>query len=79
MRGIRPTPGPKAVREHLTQARSATLERKQRTRKLIQMGDVLASYGFESSDELDQLMQAMVGNEENRQWLIDRGVQHTER
>ena len=78
-KGMGPTPGQKAARAQLAEARRATLERKQRTRNLIQMGGVLASYGFESPDQVDELMRAMVGDGENRQWLIVHGVQHTER
>ena len=79
MRGNRPTPEQKRARVQLTEARKASLERKKRTRRLIQMGDVLVSYGFESPDQVDKLMQVMVGDEENRQWLIEHGVQYTER
>ena len=79
MRGVRPTPEQKRARAQMAEARKASLERKKRTRRLIQMGDVLVSYGFESPDQVDELMQVMIGDEENRQWLIEHGVQYTER
>ena len=78
-RGTRPTPGQKRARAQLAEARKATSDRKKRTRNLIQMGAVLASYGFESPDQVDELMQIMVGDEENRQWLTEHGVLHSER
>ncbi len=79
MRGKRPTPEQKRARAQLGEARQASVERKKRTRRLIQMGDVLKSYGFESPEQVDELMQVMVGDGENRQWLTEHGVQHTER
>ncbi len=78
-RGTRPTEEQKAAREQLTEARARVLERKQRTRKLIQLGGVLAAYGFDSPEQVDLLMRAMVGDEENRRWLRERGVTRTER
>ena len=42
-------------------------------------GGVLKAHGFDTEQQVDELMQAMVGDEENHQWLTEHGVQHTER
>ncbi len=78
-RGTRPTPEQKAAREQIAEARKKKVERKKRTRRLIQIGGTLDSFGVKTPEQADLLMQAMVGDEENREWLRDRGVQRTER
>ncbi len=78
-RGTRPTPEQKAARLQLAEARKATLERKKRTRNLIQMGGVLKAYGFDTEQQVDVLMRAMVDSSVNREWLRDQGVRVTEK
>ncbi len=78
-RGTRPTPEQKAARAQLADARKRLLERKKRTRNLIQMGGVLKAYGFDTDQQADVLMRAMVGSPMNRDWLREQGVRVTEK
>ena len=78
-RGTRPTPEQKAAREQLAEARRNVLERKKRTRRLIQIGGTLDSYGITTPELADELMRAIVRDEDSRQWLQERGVRPTER
>ncbi len=78
-RGTRPTPEQKAAREQLTEARRSTLERKKRTRRLIQMGGVLAAYGFETPEQAEAVMRDLVGDECHKLTLEAHGVKPTER
>ncbi len=78
-RGTRPTEEQRKARAQLAEARARVLERKQRTRKLIQLGGVVAAYGFQTPEQVDLLMRAMVGDAGNREWLRERGVRRTER
>lgn len=78
-RGTKPSPEQKAAREQLAEARRVTLERKKRTRRLIQMGGVLAAYGFESPEQVERIVRALLGSEGNREWAEEQGVKRTER
>ena len=78
-RGTRPTPEQKAARQQLAEARRATLERKKRTRRLIQMGGVVAAYGFEEPAEVERVVRRVLGSEENREWAAEQGLRRTER
>jgi len=73
-RAPNPTPEQKAAREQLAEARRKVLERKRRTRRLIQMGGVLAAHGFESPEQADELMAALSRSEGWAEWLRGRGV-----
>ncbi len=66
MPNTRLTPEQKQAPTQLAEARMRVLERKKRTRKLIQMGGVLAAYGFESTEQVDELLHAIVDDQENR-------------
>ncbi len=78
-RGTRPTPEQTAAREQLAEARQSTLERKKRTRRLIQMGGVLAAYGFESPEQTEVVMKDLVEDEWHKLTLEAHGVEPTER
>lgn len=48
-----------AAREELAQARKRTLERKKRTRQLIQVGGVMAAWGIDSPEQAEELMRRL--------------------
>ena len=74
-RAPNPTTEQKRAREQLADARRKTLERKRRTRRLIQLGGVLAAHGFGSPEQVDDLMAALCRSEGWAEWLQGRGVQ----
>ena len=73
-RAPNPTPEQKRARDQLADARRKTLERKRRTRRLIQLGGVLVVQGFRSSERADELMAALSRSEGREIWLRERGV-----
>ncbi len=75
--GKRLTPEQKQARAQLADAREATLECKKRTRRLIQMGGVLAAYGFESLEQTEAVLKDLVGDEWHRLTLESHGVAPT--
>ncbi len=78
-RGTRPTPEQKAAREQLTEARKKKLERKKRTRRLIQIGGTLDSFGVTNPEQADQLMQALLADAYDRTLLENLGAQRTDK
>lgn len=76
--GTRPTPEQKAARQQLAEARKATLDRKKRTRKLIQMGGVLVAFGFESPEQTEAVLRDLVADEWHKLALEAHGVEPTE-
>jgi hypothetical protein len=56
-----------AAREELAQARKRTLERKKRTRQLIQIGGVLAAWGIDTPEQVEELMRRLTASE-HKQW-----------
>ncbi len=79
MSNMRLTPEQKQARTQVAETRMRVLERKERTRKLIQMGGVLAAYGSESTEQVDELLHAIVDDQENWQRLRERRVTVTDR
>ena len=63
-----------AARGELADARKNELSRKKRTRELITMGGVLAAHGFETPEQVDELMEALSKRESWVGWLRRRGV-----
>jgi hypothetical protein len=61
------TPEQLAAREELTEARKKTLQRKKRTRQLIQVGGVMAAWGVDSPEQADELMRRLT-SPEHKQW-----------
>jgi len=59
-----------------------TAERKVRTRRLIQVGGVMAAWGIESPEQAEELMRALT-SEDRKAWrrylLGTLGVRRTER
>ncbi len=78
-KGTRPTPEQKAARAQLADARRRVLERKQRTRRLIQLGGVLDAWGIKDTQQVEPLLRAATAGEGWRQWLQAQGVQPTDR
>ena len=77
-----PTPEQLAAREQLAQARRKTLERKKRTRRLIQVGGVMAAWGIDSPKQAEELMRALTSAERKgwRRYLLGPlGARRTDR
>ncbi len=77
--GTRPTEEQKAAREQLAEARKKKLERKKRTRRLIQIGGTLDSFGVKTPEQADQLMQTLLADAYDRLLLEGLGAQHTDK
>jgi hypothetical protein len=78
-RGTRPTEEQKAAREQLAEARRKKLERKRRTRRLIQMGGVLSAYGFDSPEQAEAVLRDLVADDWHRLPLEAHDVARTDR
>ncbi len=78
-RGTRPTPEQKAAREQLAEARKKKLERKKRTRRLIQIGGTLDSFGINTPEQADQLMRELITDAYDRLLLESLGAQRTDK
>jgi hypothetical protein len=77
-----PTPEQLAAREELAEARRKTLERKKRTRRLIQVGGVMAAWGIDSPEQAEELMRALTSAERRgwRRYLLGTlGARRTDR
>lgn len=76
------TPEQLAARERDHEARTRTAERKVRTRKLIQVGGVMAAWGITEPDQAEELMRALT-SEDRKAWrrylLGTLGARRTER
>ncbi len=77
--GTRPTQEQKAAREQLAEARKKKLERKKRTRRLIQIGGTLDSFGVTNPEQADQLMQALLADAYDRLLPENLGAQRTDK
>ncbi len=68
-RGKRPnaTPEQLAARRELAEARERAAERKRRTRRLIQVGGVMAAWGIEEPEQAEELMKRLT-SEEHKPW-----------
>ncbi len=76
------TPEQLAAREELAEARRKSLERKKRTRRLIQVGGVMAAWGIDSPEQAEELMRCLT-SEEHKGWrrylLGTLGARRTDR
>lgn len=70
---------PADKRKLLDDNRQKERERKARTRNLIQMGGVAASFGFEKPEDLETLFVSLVNSEEGRELLQARGAKPSSR
>ncbi len=61
------TPEQLAARRELAEARAKSLERKRRTRRLIQVGGVMAAWGIEDPEQAEELMRELT-SAENKGW-----------
>ncbi len=78
-RGTRPTEEQKAAREQLAEARKKKLERKKRTRRLIQIGGTLDSFGVKTPEQADQLMRELITDAYDRTLLESLGAHRTDK
>lgn len=76
------TPAQLAARERDHEARMRTAERKVRTRRLIQVGGVMAAWGIEDPAQAEELMRTLT-EEQHKAWrgylLGTLGAKRTER
>ena len=78
MPNTRPTEAQKAARRELAEARRRTLERKKRTRRLIEIGGTLDSYGVATPEQAEELMRMVLrGGEGWRRFLGRIGARET--
>ena len=61
------TPEQLAARRGLAEARERAAERKRRTRRLIQVGGVMAAWGIETPEQAEELMRELT-SAENKGW-----------
>lgn len=78
-RGRRPTPEEREARRQLAEARAKKAERKKRTRRLIEMGGVMASFGFESPEQCEEIIRAVLRSKQGPARVLRAGVQPTDR
>lgn len=78
-RGSRPTPEQLEKRKLLQENRHKERERKKRTRELIQMGGVCAAFGFESPEQVEQILTALTRSRKGPERLSEMGVKETDR
>jgi hypothetical protein len=63
----KPTSEQLAARRELAEARERATERKRRTRRLIQVGGVMAAWGIEDPEQVEELMRELT-SAENKGW-----------
>lgn len=74
-----PTAEQKAARQQLADARQKEIDRKKRTRQLIQMGGVCAAFGFDSPEQVEEILAAVTHSRSGPDRLRKLGVRETER
>lgn len=74
-----PTPEQLAARQQLAGARAKQLFRKKRTRQLIQMGGVMAAYGFETPEQVEEIVRAVLTSKKGPARVLGLGVQPTDK
>ncbi len=67
------------ARRQALEARARQQERKRRTRQLIQLGGVLAAWGFDTPEQVEAVVQEVAASVAGRRRLATRGVRHTGR
>ena len=78
-RGKRPSAAAKAARAEAAAARQSQLDRKRRTRELIQLGGVAAAFGFSDPGQLETILAALTRSRKGSARLRELGVKETER
>jgi len=76
------TPEQLAAREQDTEARLRSRQRKNRTRRLIQVGGVMAAWGITDPDQAEELMRTLTSENQKswRRFLLGRlGAKRTDR
>ncbi len=93
--GARPTTGRRSAAERIAalrareeqlkarrqalEARARQAERKRRTRQLIQLGGVLAAWGFDTPEQVEATLREATATAAGRRRLAARGVERTRR
>ena len=67
------------ARRQALEARARQQERKRRTRQLIQLGGVLAAWGFDTPEQVEATLQELSATAAGRRRLAARGVRRTGR
>ncbi len=67
------------ARRQALEARARQAERKRRTRQLIQLGGVLAAWGFDTPEQVEAVLQELSATAAGRRRLAARGVRRTGR
>ncbi len=67
------------ARRQALEARARQAERKRRTRQLIQLGGVLAAWGFDTPEQVEATLQELAATAAGRRRLAARGVGRTGR
>ena len=67
------------ARRQALEARARQAERKRRTRQLIQLGGVLAAWGFDTPEQVEGLLREVTATAAGRRRLAVRGVCRTGR
>ncbi len=76
---LRAKEGQLKARGQALEARARQAERKQRTRQLIQLGGVLAAWGFDTPEQVETTLQELTATLAGRRQLAARGVRRTGR
>ena len=63
----------------MADARAKTLARKRRTRRLIQMGGVMAAYGFETPEQVEEIVRAVLASRRGPARVMGLGVRPTDK
>lgn len=74
-----PTPEQLAARQQLAEARTKQITRKKRTRQLIQMGGVMAAYGFETPEQVEEIVRAVLTSKKGPGRVLSLGVRPTDK
>ncbi len=67
------------ARRQALEARARQAERKRRTRRLIQLGGVLAAWGVDTPEQVEALLRELSATAAGRRRLAARGVRRTGR
>ncbi len=67
------------ARRQALEARARQAERKRRTRQLIQLGGVLAAWGFDTPEQVEATLREATATAAGRRRLEQLGIRHTGR
>lgn len=78
-KGTRPSPSQRRARQERAEAQAAGAKRKARTRNLIELGGVAAAFGFDSPEQLEEILAALTRSAKGSARLRKLGVKETAR